>query len=502
MVCELFKHLNPKELVVCSMVNKRWHSIYSGFKLYSLVVFSDFAFYPTNSGRPIKEHEHCQLNVFDSLADKQLLSNLKHLALGGDPHPGRTPAFNLNKVNQFRQLTLLEVDIGNLVAKKINLNLPKLNVLKFIQVNYHCSLFINCPDLRVLLYRGESKYKSLLKVKHPETIRKLETDMLGKKLERFKNVECLVTQELEAVSMETANKLPRLTKLCYNENLEFAFKWKCEKKICKFLDFLERIKQNLKELSGSLEGQRGADFQIFFSGFPLNKIGEIDFIHRLRTGPGLVYNEYIYLKNHHLIDPDCTLSSIRRLNYSQSTMMKRFDSETQSRFLKIFTQVKAVEAVWQVLNANHFLWYLKSLRSLKALELRGVKLSQEFYNQLPSSAPSLIKFSLIEQAEKGLELNFDFIGNFSYLFEIWISNLSFESFISLLKALNKSAKGFVSFQLKEKTASVSKEAGSKLWRLQYVGQTIFEDEDPGEMVTFIERAREKRRERLESKKSE
>ena len=52
---------------------------------------------------------------------------------------------------------------------------------------------IDCPELNVLVYR-ETTNASLLKVKHPETIRKLETSMFGPKLAPFKNVECLVTR--------------------------------------------------------------------------------------------------------------------------------------------------------------------------------------------------------------------------------------------------------------------------------------------------------------------
>ena len=85
MICELFKHLCPKDLVTCSMVNKRWHN-YAGFKVHRLVVANyrvDDKWY--HSDRKIEDQELCSSERFSRLANKPLLSNLKHLALCGNP---------------------------------------------------------------------------------------------------------------------------------------------------------------------------------------------------------------------------------------------------------------------------------------------------------------------------------------------------------------------------------------------------------------------------------
>ena len=64
----------------------------------------------------------------------------------------------------------------------------------------------------MLVYR-ESQDANLLQVNQPETIRKLETNMVGAKLAPFKNVECLVTRQFEAIRKATLQSLPKLKEL-------------------------------------------------------------------------------------------------------------------------------------------------------------------------------------------------------------------------------------------------------------------------------------------------
>ena len=75
-------------------------------------------------------------------------------------------------------------------VKKVTLNLPKLKILVFYWFELSPPLVVDCPMLSVLVYDGE--YKETVKLKHSETIRKLDTWMSGSKLAQFKNVECLV----------------------------------------------------------------------------------------------------------------------------------------------------------------------------------------------------------------------------------------------------------------------------------------------------------------------
>ena len=61
----------------------------------------------------------------------------------------------------------------------------------------------------MLVYR-EFQDANLLHVKQPETIRKLETSMVNGELAPFRNVECLVTRQFEAIRKATLQSLPKL----------------------------------------------------------------------------------------------------------------------------------------------------------------------------------------------------------------------------------------------------------------------------------------------------
>ena len=149
MLCELFKHLNPRNLAACSMVNKRWHSAYSSFRVHRLAIIDHFNrkclfrhldkwYY---SRRNFEVKELCPPDNFSRLVFKPLLSNLKHLALSYSY--GQCQFTDLNKLNVFGQLKHLEINI-NLGGKKVNLNLPRLELLAV-----HCKnrglLSIDCP---------------------------------------------------------------------------------------------------------------------------------------------------------------------------------------------------------------------------------------------------------------------------------------------------------------------------------------------------------------------
>lgn len=101
MVTELFRLVfdpkNPNDIVACSTVNKRWHSIYSTFRVDRLVAVDDVHFYLSKwcySDQKIDEKELCRPEMFARLADQPLLSNLKYLGLCG-----KSSQFDLAKLN-------------------------------------------------------------------------------------------------------------------------------------------------------------------------------------------------------------------------------------------------------------------------------------------------------------------------------------------------------------------------------------------------------------------
>ena len=419
MISELFEHLPPKDLAACSLVNKRWHLIYSAFKLQWLVVidfnrnFEHCMWYHSN--RRIEEEDRCRLAVFHRLVAKPLLSNLKHLVLV-DPFN-----FDLNKLNRFEKLVHLEIEV-TIIYKKVHLNLPRLKVLAFHHLNRGCSLSIDCPLLSTLLYRVKIENVDSLELKHPEMIRKLETDLVGPDLAKFKNVECLVTRKFEAISKTTLILLPKLRELRYIGNILFTLK----RTLSEFLDEAKKL--------------RGDDFRFRFAGLQLTNAnveqidfdGQVDGVEYKR-----VHKECVYMKNYQLIEPGA-IDFVHEIDYTR--LLSHVTGEFPRCFSQKFIGVNSVEAKGAIENPDHFLWFLKSLRFLSSLILEDTKLGQAFYDQLPALACSLGGLYLRNgHCENGLQVNFDFIGKFSCLSHLVISPKlwSPESVTSLVRWLGK-----------------------------------------------------------------
>ena len=84
--------------------------------------------------------------------------------------------------------------------------------------------------------------RSLLDVKHPETIRLLDTGMRGPKLAQFRNVDCLVTDEFEVLSKTTLLLLPSLKEVRFRCGVRSVFIYVFKREI----DSLDRMKRALK----------------------------------------------------------------------------------------------------------------------------------------------------------------------------------------------------------------------------------------------------------------
>lgn len=470
MIYELFNYLHPTDLTACSMVNKRWHWLYSGFKLPRLVIGDDPShFYFPKSGFSSEKIENQEIfypKTFDHLADQPLLSNLKCLVLCGV-----SPKFDLGKVNEFKTLVHLIINVLYL-PENLKLNLPKLEVLIFCQSNGYTSLSVDCPKLNELIYY-EVGEKNLLDLKHPESIKKLNTN-LGSKLTSFKNVECLFTQEFALVSKSTLRSLPRLTELHFEKNLNNFKKFE-----------IGMVKQKLKEFMDNLAvlGQPGFKFR--FAGFQLNKISvdQLDFGVQEGSDILCLENEYVYTKNRQLIDPDCALSFIRTVNYTR--LMNLVTGELPSYFTKQLTCVEEVKLFGAIQNANHLLSFLKSMRALKNLIINGSQLLQEFFDQLPISAKSLTGLELQRDNDDKTPINFDFVSKLSLQWLYVHLCLSLESLDSLIRS-SRSTRCFFYLRFKEHLFCIRKRKIPNVWIVENFSRTLFETENADLVVDFFE----------------
>ena len=464
MICELFKHLPLKDLIACSLVNKRWHSIVDNFKVHTLAVV-DYAYTDINKwtypNRKFRDHELCDADLFNRLADHPRSKHLKRLALlCGEKE------VNSDKLKSFSQLQHLEI----IVDREAALNLSELEVLVCHETNYRRRLSIDCPKLRVLVYE-EYEDKNLLDVKQPETIRELQTNMIGPKLYRFKCVECLVTSRIKAISMATLQSLPALKKLHYNRNIKYAFWQFCSDEA----GALDRMKRTLNEFLGQVKQLKRVDLQCRVAGFELTKIklDEIDFDVQVEEGRETVYNESVYLKNYHLIEPD-PLHFIDYLDYSR--LMSNVAGDLPADFFEKFAGVDKVGAEATVQDNRHFRWFLKSLRSsCIRLWLADSQLGRDFFEyHLQRLAPSLKTLRMNAHDPTGLLFNFDFLYELPRLKWFLISDaLSLETVRSLARLFESLEDTEVEFKFECKDRKV------------YVRKTSFgwwsvceEDEEP------------------------
>ena len=473
MINELFKNLPPKDLIACSLVNKHWHSIYAAFKLHRLVVdVSEVIFRWYDSNRTIRDEERCAPEIIHRLAEKPLLTNLKYLALAG------SFAFDLNKLNWFQQLEHLEIKIEEETSRcKVHLNLPRLQVLALYWWYDRRSVSIDCPLLSTLLYYDREDGTNQLEVKHPERIRKLETMWLGSKLAPFKNVQCLMTQEFEAINKTTLLVLSALQELQFTLDIECVFRL-----FFSGIGAVSRLKRTLAEFLDETRKLRGNDFRFRFAGLQVTKMNldQIDLGVQGDRRYQTERKEYIYMKNYHLIEPGA-LDIVYNVDYTR--LLSHVNGDFPRCFFQKFTGIGWVEATGNVQDADHFLWFLKSLRSLKSLELANTGLGQEFYDQLPASTCSLSDLYLKDEL---VELNFDFIPKLSSLSDLDIDQLSLKSLSSLVRSSGGLQNGEFYVQFKEERFTILKKRGSPKWQVEQNDQLLFETENPEEIVNFFD----------------
>ena len=459
LIYELFKPLSVADLVACSAVNKRWHSIYAGFRVHRLIVVCALDSLDEHLDRcePSTVGDGQELIVpalFHRLANHPLLSNLRYLVLYAP-----TRRFDLNRLNRFSQLVYLEINNYHRQTKQIHLSLPQLEILNLR--GYERSLSIDCPRLSTLFYRENFNDTTVLQVKRPETIRELETNVVGAKLAAFRNVERLVTLKFEAISRATLLALPKLKELRYDQIINWSSRG-------------DRMKGALSEFLDDLKALKTAsDFRFYFSGFQLTKtmLGQLDFSAQGRDGHYLMSKDYFHMKNYRLLEPGA-LDFVGQFDYTD--LIRDLPGKIPSCFSQKYTGIQMVCATDRVRDVDEFLGLLKSLRSLGSLYLERTKLRQEFYDQLPASVPSLTELMLYEAYSK---LNYDFIGQLSHLSSFKFNNLPYlsghasairsltlESLRSLVRSLGKLMEGQFFFECKG-SFEIRKSRESKEWRL-------------------------------------
>lgn len=214
LITKIFKYMPLRDLIACSLVNKKWNLIYSGLAM-RLFAFrhpqsDQFPFWYGTNHLILNTSLLCTPKMFRLLALKLMPPNIKYLSLAGVLPP---PDLTGNMLGNFQSLVHLEVNFHRFIFVN-RIEHPVLKVLAL-----HCkntqSIEIACPELRILKY-GEREGPSLLTILNPQTVRHLETNMFGPKLSPFTRVETLVTRQVAAITLNTLTALRSLRQFKFN----------------------------------------------------------------------------------------------------------------------------------------------------------------------------------------------------------------------------------------------------------------------------------------------
>ena len=248
------------------------------------------------------------------------------------------------------------------------------------------------------------------------------------------------------------------------------------------------MKRTLSEFLGEAKKLRGSDFKFTFAGLQLTNmnVDQIDFGVQIdEYGHNSVCNEYMYMKNYHLIEPGA-LQFVEVVNYTH--LLSHVTGEFPRCFSQKFTGIEMVWATAEVPDAGHLLWFLKSMKSVRTLALEKTGLSQEFYDQLPASARSLTSLDLKEgHWENELQLDFDFIRRLPGLSCLDIDPPPGpKSLSSLVRSLGRLEKSCVSVQLRgEPHFEIRKGRGLAELSIIKFNDLLFMSKNPDEIVSFV-----------------
>lgn len=220
-ICEILKHLPPKELIEKALVCKLWNElIASGIRLKRLTVDSctcnSCKSKWLNSSRRIHLlREFCHENLFILLLHRPILSNLKYCSVElSDTLQGFKP----NDINAFSQLIHFEIEYwAEKPMDSVHWTLPNLETLKLSffrgQKSFRIQVTVDCPKLKNLA--GSFPKYNTLNIKSPQTVTTLALNFKGLDLTKFKNVEVyrISTEYLKNVDDALLKKLPNLQTL-------------------------------------------------------------------------------------------------------------------------------------------------------------------------------------------------------------------------------------------------------------------------------------------------
>lgn len=424
MLEEIFSYLCLITPVELKLVCKLWNELISRMKLHSLFVDNDLDSREKwfHSNRPCRQSELCTPVVFYSRHKHPTLVNLRCLRL--DNSIGHHPTyFDFNELNMFEQLVQLEIHCD--WTKDLDLHLPNLEILLLVKNQLARKVNLDCKKLAALSY---SNHGNSLFVQHPDTIRMLDSNMVGTKLIQFKNLEWLrCANKNLTIDDSTLQTLRKLEVAAHTDYKGRDFR--------ELIEALRSLIQRKRRLGGS-------DLVIYLAGLQViteDDLSEIEFDFGL--GSNLIWSEKLHMKHYDRLQ--VRMEFVQDVDYNQ--LVDSIDVLPDDYFSR-FSNLREVTA-YCPLNEQHFSEFLRKVYSLQKLALYfSPDLSQSFFDSLPEFC-SLFYFYLLRPREwysgennerHVIKLDFKFIGRFKKMKFLGIyEKLSRRSSNSIFSAIDK-----------------------------------------------------------------
>lgn len=385
MLCEIFlRFVEIKDLFVCSMVCKAWNAVFRRH------------FLPQIRGLALTAQKYSEKSI---LQRSEMLGGRTRRTFW-TMQSDYWNSFGGRYLTIANQLKYLDVEIRARPEGYIWFELPNLEVL-FIRFENDTHLVeVNCPKLKDLTYRERHTVEDLLIVHHPDSIRTLTTNMIGRKVSKFEKLENLFTDNLGTV--DDLISVPSLKKICYTGpiigNVEVEG---CLIKGSKGMinGLLNKAKQRAIPLNDFLFGGFRFDQE-------KNSVNKLTW--RRIFEPFLNADEMLQ-HNAKAVVPEALAhrSYWRYRNYMTPELASKL------------THVESAKISSPVDCERNLLRFLGNLKALRTLNLSNYRLSQAFYDMLPDRTPRLFYLIIGRAVDRNYwNIDLSFLGELPQLVNV------------------------------------------------------------------------------------
>lgn len=399
-ILKIFEQIDLRTLILsCKLVSKRWYNvIVKGVKFEEMILIKQMEFFDCNwhfSSKPIdlsKIFDCWEMNFLNLESFKKTFEHLKYFKIN---FRILDPDFELELLNAFVELEVLEIHYHLSLKRNMNLNLPRLRIAKLDIISLDdCELFIDAPIELLSCY-----YLQPVNVRNKSTIRQLEVKNLTNveffkppDMSEYPNLIILQFTGFEIVEDINISKMPYLNEIhCIVKTSD------------DFRGFCTGLKASLKYILDQVAYLRRNDFKFYFNAIHLDGGQLIDQIDLFSNGLQMFKQEYSKLKSNFL-------NWFNELDWNLFIAIFRVIPQD---FLTKFSVIQTIKA-GAINNSEVFAIFIKKCSNLKELILNFPNLPPSFYTHLPTYARLLSQFYLIEKHT--LNIDYSFLSEFELLF--------------------------------------------------------------------------------------